>query len=73
MAKMAAKNQRGLILKVANILFAMSLYFDQQNDPKSYFVKLAKYGGSIQNGGSKSIFFWINLGVFNIFSASLLN
>jgi hypothetical protein len=36
--------------------FAMSLYCDQQNDPNSYFVKLAKNRGSIQNGGSKSDF-----------------
>jgi hypothetical protein len=25
--------------------FAMSLYFDQQQDPNSYLVKLAKNGG----------------------------
>jgi hypothetical protein len=34
----------------------MSLNFDQQHDAKSYFVKLAKNGGPIQDGGSKSDF-----------------
>jgi hypothetical protein len=36
--------------------FAMSLYFDPQHDPNSYFAKIAKNGGSIQDGGSKSVF-----------------
>jgi hypothetical protein len=36
--------------------FAISLYFDQQRDPNSYFAKIVKNGGSIQNGGSKSVF-----------------
>jgi hypothetical protein len=33
--------------------FTLSLYFDQQHDPNSYFVK---NGGSIQDGGSNSDF-----------------
>jgi hypothetical protein len=36
--------------------FAMSLNFDQQHDPNSYFAKIAKNGASIQDGGSKSVF-----------------
>jgi hypothetical protein len=36
--------------------FAMSLYFDQQHDSNSYFVKKAKSGGSIQDGESNQIF-----------------
>jgi hypothetical protein len=47
--------------------FAMSLYFDQQHDPNSYFANLAKNGGSIQDGGSKSVFS-ITLEVVSIFS-----
>jgi hypothetical protein len=43
--------------KLLSILFsAISFYFDQEHDPKSYFVILAKCGVSIQNGGSKSNF-----------------
>jgi hypothetical protein len=34
--------------------FAMSLYFDQQHDPNTFLAKIAKNGGSIKDGGSKS-------------------
>jgi hypothetical protein len=36
--------------------FAMSFYFHQQHDSNSHFAKIAKNGGSIQDGGSKSVF-----------------
>jgi hypothetical protein len=36
--------------------FAMSFYFDQQNESNSHLAKIAKNGGSIQNGGPKSVF-----------------
>jgi hypothetical protein len=50
---------------------AMSLYFDQQHDPNSNFAKLAKNGGTIQDGGS--IFCNATLRVSNIFSIFVLN
>jgi hypothetical protein len=59
---MAAEIQKSITLGIANNFgiqsFAMSLYFDHQHDPNSYFVELqlAKIGGSIQNGRSKSDF-----------------
>jgi hypothetical protein len=35
--------------------FTMSMYVAQQHDLNSYFTKIAKNGGSIQDGGSKSV------------------
>jgi hypothetical protein len=52
-------NQGSITLRLATFLhsvFGMSLYFDHQHNPSSYFVKLAKNVGSIQDGGSKSDF-----------------
>jgi hypothetical protein len=74
---MAAENQWSKehtveFANISNILtFTMSSNFDQQ-DANSQFVKLAKNGGWIQNGGSKQ-FFGITLIVFNNFSISLLH
>jgi hypothetical protein len=52
---MVAEIQGNITLSFGNI-FALSLYFNQQHDPRSYFAKLAKNGGPIQDGGSKSVF-----------------
>jgi uncharacterized glyoxalase superfamily protein PhnB len=46
---MAADNQGSITLKFGNI-FAISLYFDQQHNPNKYFAKIAKKGGTIQDG-----------------------
>jgi hypothetical protein len=48
--------------------FAMSLFYDQQHDRSLYFVKLAKNGRWIQDGGSKIRSFSIALEVKNIFT-----
>jgi hypothetical protein len=59
MSKMAAENQGSITWRFGNIFalyFALSFYSDQQHDLNLDFDKLPKNGGSIQDGGSKSVF-----------------
>jgi hypothetical protein len=57
---MAAENQESTTLRFGNIFciqsYATSLYIDQQHATQTHLAKIAKNDGSIQDGGSKSVF-----------------